>query len=301
VKRVVGLPGERVAIRHGDVYADGRLQRTSLAELKQVAVVVHDDGYRPQKTEGLPARWQGIDEATNWQAAPDGYECHALKFGGQLDWLTYRHWAGVLSSFPRTRESPVRDNDSYNQGVSRDLQDVPDLMLSAVIETHGKGELALRLHDGEEWFEVRLWPERGEAIFWRQGSELARGRFPPGALRRGASIEFALCDQQILLAITGQSIFQVPYERRAKPPQPLDQPIGIGAAGLSVRVSGLRVLRDIHYLDPLNTGANWSAERRLDLDEFFVLGDNPPISQDSRVWKPRSVTRARLLGTVRRR
>ena len=32
VKRVVGLPGETIEIRDGDIYADGRIQRKTLAQ-----------------------------------------------------------------------------------------------------------------------------------------------------------------------------------------------------------------------------------------------------------------------------
>ena len=50
VKRVVGLPGERISIRQGDVYADGRLARKTLPQLRAAAVLVHDSGFEPRHT-----------------------------------------------------------------------------------------------------------------------------------------------------------------------------------------------------------------------------------------------------------
>ena len=40
LKRVVGLPGERVEIRGGDLWIDGRVLRKSLAEMRETAVLV---------------------------------------------------------------------------------------------------------------------------------------------------------------------------------------------------------------------------------------------------------------------
>ena len=56
VKRVAALPGERLEIRGGDLFAGSRIIRKSLGELRQVRVLVHDNDYQPQKTRGLPAR-----------------------------------------------------------------------------------------------------------------------------------------------------------------------------------------------------------------------------------------------------
>jgi len=53
VKRVVGLPGEIVQIRHGDVYIDGQIARKPLAVQRALAIPVDDAYYWP---ENLPSR-----------------------------------------------------------------------------------------------------------------------------------------------------------------------------------------------------------------------------------------------------
>ncbi|MEQ8209345.1 MAG: signal peptidase I [Lacipirellulaceae bacterium] len=102
-------------------------------------------------------------------------------------------------------------------------------------------------------------------------------------------------------------------------------PVGIGAAGAQLKISRIEVLRDIYYLAseyPLNSledygsisnseviegrrlpqlgshrelfsePKNWFRflERRrvsfpVDEEQFFVMGDNSPFSQDARLWK----------------
>jgi hypothetical protein len=111
-------------------------------------------------------------------------------------------------------------------------------------------------------------------------------------------VELALCDHQVLLAVAGETVFGRSYTTSAGQLAAVTRPIGIGASGLSAQVSELIVWRDLYYLDPLNTGRPWSLDRRLASDEFFALGDNAPISRDSRFWPAGSVTRKTLLGSV---
>jgi hypothetical protein len=72
VKRVAGLPGERLAIRGGDLFANGTLVRKNLRELAAVRVLVHDSRFAPHRSVGLPERWQSTRAPTGWHRAPDG-------------------------------------------------------------------------------------------------------------------------------------------------------------------------------------------------------------------------------------
>ena len=82
VKRVVGLPGETIEIRHGDVYADGRLLRKNLAQQRALAMLVHDADFppsarrRPCRRVGGPsgrrARWRAVGGGFTHAAGPDG-------------------------------------------------------------------------------------------------------------------------------------------------------------------------------------------------------------------------------------
>jgi signal peptidase I len=68
-------------------------------------------------------------------------------------------------------------------------------------------------------------------------------------------------------------------------------PVGITARGVDLRVSGLRVLRDVYYIA---SGDGYvmngslpeppSVSYSLQADQFFMLGDNSAASKDSRAW-----------------
>ena len=56
VKRVVGLPGELIRIKRGDVFVNDRIARKSLAEIRAMRMLVHDSRFQPQNAARVP-RW----------------------------------------------------------------------------------------------------------------------------------------------------------------------------------------------------------------------------------------------------
>src|SRR5262249_37725379 len=79
-------------------------------------------------------------------------------------------------------------------------------------------------------------------------------------------------------------------------------PVRIGARGAKLRVSHLKIERDVYYLSELHGGQ--SEERTFELrkdpdddsrDEFLMLGDNSPHSSDSRVWQTTHAVQRHLL------
>jgi hypothetical protein len=74
----------------------------------------------------------------------------------------------------------------------------------------------------------------------------------------------------------------------------------LGARRARVRLQRVELLRDIYYVAPLLAGDNTRDASGhttvLGSDELFVLGDNSPVSEDSRNFGP--VHRSQLLGTL---
>jgi hypothetical protein len=86
---------------------------------------------------------------------------------------------------------------------------------------------------------------------------------------------------------------------REKAIAPGDQPrLQIGAYGGPLEVSHLQVWRDIYYLTPTYLAGEWKAKTPLAEDHFFLLGDNSPVSVDSRQWGEGGVPRESIRGKV---
>jgi hypothetical protein len=314
VKRIVGLPGERIEFRHGDLVADGRVVRKSLVQLRAMAVLVHDHTHQPRSDAALPPRWQSESASSQWRS--DGPR---LVFGPRdesaesLDWISYQHWPCYAGIVPRSQPSPILDNDSYNQQLSRPLNAVTDVMLACRLRTSGRaGRVALEIEVRSDRYRAELCFDRRELALFRNSTELSRSPLLPFAFARGVMLELAWCDGQLLLGIDRHELIRLAMEQNGTGSDGSGLPasgssigrqgsaprIAIGAAGRAVVVDRLRILRDVHYLP-----AEFSANRRrtftqLGADQVFLVGDNVPVSQDSRHWARPGLPVSRILGRV---
>ncbi|MBX7165342.1 MAG: signal peptidase I [Pirellulales bacterium] len=302
VKRVVGLPGEAVEIRAGDVYINGQLQRKSLEECRRLAVLVYDDRHRPRHEPALPARWLGDTTDSQWRVTPTGYVLAAPSeqrdARTEIEWLTYRHWRRVRGWPDQTEESPVNDDSGYNQSLSRLLNYCSDLGLRCRVTCRGGGELWFSLTDGREQFRLRIDRRRGRIELWQNGHLASEAALDAALFHQPAQLELMLFDRQVLVAVDNRLLLPpFHYESSPAPLQPTSRPLAIGARELKVAVDDLVIVRDVFYTQPLAPVKPWGVGEayRLAADEYFMLGDNSPLSDDSRMWTTGPGVRAELL------
>ena len=96
-------------------------------------------------------------------------------------------------------------------------------------------------------------------------------------------------DRRLTVALDGEPLFDpIDYEAPATGPDLGESQVGLGVRGGEIAVENLKIYRDIYYTSVLaNVPRRPFAVDRpyvLGRDEFFVLGDNSPVSNDSRFW-----------------
>ncbi|HMC11529.1 MAG TPA: S26 family signal peptidase, partial [Pirellulaceae bacterium] len=101
-------------------------------------------------------------------------------------------------------------------------------------------------------------------------------------------------------AVDGQTIVCYEYERPAAARPEVIHPLAIGAARETLDLTKLCVWRDVYYLDPQGLLRRWAVTAPLAADEFALLGDNQPVSIDSRNWGPPGVSWQAIVGRVYR-
>ena len=282
VKRIVaGGPG-RVELRDGDVYLNGRIQQKNLDQLRALRVLVHDDHYRSP----LANRWQPAQATSRWKPTRTGYVAAAAAAEApSMDWLDYVQWTCWPNSSPaisRTELVPIFDHDSYNQSLSRgNLHPVADIMLACQLRLDSRGTCVLRVTSRADEFAWELRPaEQACQLRWN-GTLVAQAAYSGGA--SPLAVEMAVCDHRVLAAIEGATVFEFDYRPSSGPAAHHQPRLSVGAAGGSVHFEAPQVYRDVYYSGP-GGATRWEAPQSVEASQWFVLGDNVPVSLDSRLW-----------------
>jgi signal peptidase I len=200
VKRVVGLPGETIYVRDGDVYIDGRIQRKTMAEQRALRIPVFDQKFQASGANWIP-RWLTDPEWTTRKAAfafniavsgglaasnrnsypgesSQGLTSQQLR---SLSWVRYFHWPrlspyatqGGRASLESLRPGAISDSYGYNQPVRiSEKYRVNDLMLATRLDFSGRSaEFVSEDTNGDSTGDVQrvapaddLLAERGEFV-----------------------------------------------------------------------------------------------------------------------------------------
>ncbi|MBC7854782.1 MAG: hypothetical protein IAF94_15225 [Pirellulaceae bacterium] len=299
VKRIAALPRERPGIRHGDLLADGKAVRKSLNELREVSLLVHDNDYQPRS---LPTsgRWLPTEpNNSDWRASSGGFRFLPAVGREEAQWLSYEHWHASASPEPRTTATAIQDNDSYNQAVTRGLNPVRDLLLRCHVQAES-GDFIVTLQDPPHKITLHLQLDSRRFLVLKNGSTIIADNLPRSA--REFTLEAALCDGRFLFAYNRHLVTAFGYDEMPVAGDRQIAPGGksllqIGAYGGPLEVSHLQVRRDNYYLNPNRLSGEWQAEAPLADGHFFLLGDNSPVSVDSRQWGG-GVARDQIVGRV---
>ena len=305
-KRVVGLPGERLSIRGGDLYEGGRIVRKSLAEFREAAVLVHDNDHLPKSLSDAGSRaflrWKPRSPGSSWEPITAGFRWRAAaEARPEVEWLEYVHFRCDASGTPREQPSPVFDNDAYNQSLARRLNAVTDLLLSCDVAFPPRGRLLLAVSARGRRLQVAIDAETGSIAARQNGLEAAGAVAPRRLAGRNVHIEFGQCDAQLILGIAGKQVLSYPLGESTEGSfdgAASEGPLQIAGAGGTLEITHLTVWRDIYLLEPNGTDRDWEMKSPLGASEFLLLGDNPPVSIDGRHWKSPGLSCGQMRGVV---
>ncbi|MBS0202960.1 MAG: signal peptidase I [Planctomycetes bacterium] len=201
--------------------------------------------------------------------------------------------------YEESHVAPVTDNYGYNPVDGGAIPNpVRDVMLSCRIQIEsGAGEFAVQMTDGTRNFTVILDAGHHEVrlLIGDSDAAVATGDWPPALNTGEPTLEVSVIDQQMVVAVDGVPIMQpwpVDFSPETTAPR---SAVRFGGRGLDVHVDQLKLFRDVYYT---STRARNGVNRPYDLEdeEYFVMGDNSPVSHDSRRWDDAPVHRSLLLG-----
>jgi hypothetical protein len=218
----------------------------------------------------------------------------------------------VRALYEESHVGPVTDEYGYNPHEGDHVPaPVRDVMVSLNLAVQGgQGEFAIELTDGAANFtavfdygrhEARLYAaDKAEPVATEPFTPASR----PGSTKNAtdlaaapetARLEMSLFDQQVLVAWDGQPLLGPWTFSTPEGTPPPRYPARFGAQRLSATVSSLVLYRDVYYT---GSRSRHGVQRPYQLgdNELFVLGDNSPVSHDSRRWADGAVPMNLLIG-----
>lgn len=286
VKRVAALPGETWSIENGDLLIDGKRSPKAVGEFLETAVVVHDDRCRPQSLGGT-SRWKPSKTDTVWHLIDNGFVWESPRTP-DVDWLRYENWACVETAPERQGLVPVRDLDPFNASLARTLNEVRDLAVHFDVEIAAEAAIHVAIGQTNE--------DKVAASFAVRPKSTDVIPLPPGRTRH--SVLFGSIDGRTIVTVDGRAVAPRSGPHANSLPVTSVRPVCLSGSGSGMlTISNVRVLRDVFLLDEHGRSGKNTVENELGRDEFALLGDNPPVSIDSRQW-PQPIRRGDILGRV---
>ena len=298
IKRLIGLPEEEIEIIDGDVYIDGLIARKPAQVQQEVWMPVYDRDFQPvnpsQRTAFNGNRWQppfNFDTSA-WQVSAANPTQIVLDVPS--DQVSDLHYGAAPSANAFNITYAYNDVRSYERTPL-----CSDLMVRFHVEAgsaEGQIGVALTKHGVEYKATLDL---AGEMILSqainRRETVLRRKDIDAPAPGVFTLVKFACVDHQLLFEFNGNEL-SVDLGRTpdALPQGDANSPHAAIFGSGKLVVSHLAVFRDIYYTGDGQSSREARAVEgnpfKLNKDEFFVLGDNSPNSEDGRWWRAPHLT-----------
>jgi signal peptidase I len=304
IKRLVGLPGEELRLVAGNVYTrplagdkgmgPWQIQRKPAFVQRAVWQPIYHSTFYPLDAQIRPWKtpWQPAGPtADRWTLSDNGQEYRFNSPDAQPGVLSFR--------FSRRTASQYYAYNMLGRGPGEEFVD--EMRIAATVIPQGPGARATFTTTGRSMaFRAVIEPDgkislhrsvMGETGPGAWSEPLVQGRTRPLPADRASRVEFWHADQALSLWIDGALAAYWTYDMDMDQPanvQPTRQPpaAAIEVQGPTVAMRDIELDRDLYYTQSFGRPIFGAATNPAVIppDRFFVMGDNSPQSEDSRLW-----------------
>ena len=290
IKRLVGLPGEKIRVTHGDIQINGLIESKPLEVQEYFWIPIHDSAVK--ENGQVESAWNA---SPGWIRNNAGWDFNQIQGEGQLKYVrgvnnkyNYNSLRGSTTGI----SSPVRDLDLRTTLRATPEPGKSEARLSLSIQNHpSEYRWSFPFETGNAELEL-IKPDRAPNVL----ATLEGFALEPD---RKYQIEVQVVDRRVRLIVDGKLLSDI-----ALPATELESGTAVGnqvalASGVSIgakkcggTIEHLQLFRDQHWTLDGNYGI--STPYQIEANRYFVMGDNSPSSLDSRYWG--SFARSNLLG-----
>jgi len=297
IKRLIGLPNEKVQIIDGDIYIDDKIARKPAKIQNELWMPVYNNDYQPVRPRdgsfnghvwAQPFRNVGDSKwITTDSSSPTVFSLDSPV--GQLNTMAYD--TSIGNDFKATYAYDDIDTYSY-MPVCSDLMVCFDCLAN---DSEGRIGITLSKYETTYRAEVYLWSGTMVVTKHEKGKEpeeLVAISIPIPKMNQQTHVKFANVDHQLFFEYGGTKwTYDLGRDLEDAGPirEDIEPRVEIFGSG-KLTLSHIAIFRDIHYTEPTyssrgnGTRATKDNPFILKEDQFFVLGDNSPNSEDGRLW-----------------
>jgi signal peptidase I len=297
IKRLIGLPGEKVEIIDGDVYINDKIARKPPKVQNELWMPVYNNDYQPARPE------DGNFNGHTWS--------QPFKNIGDSSWNTTNSNSPTIF----TLDSAADQINSlvYDTSIGNDFRTIyaydeinrydempicSDLMVRFHCRSAGsKGRIGIALSKYETTYRAEVLFSIGTMIITKQEKgkepeELDKISIQHPRVNEEAFVKFASVDHRLIFEYSStKRTYDLGRNMEDAGPikENIEPRVEIFGSG-KLTLSHIAIFRDIHYTNPGYPGRNGQTRASrgnpfsLEKDQFFVLGDNSPNSEDARLW-----------------
>ena len=299
IKRVIGLPGEKVWFKNGNVFlqtqnAEPKLLRKNWAQQKATRVLMHDNQFQSQDS-----RWVSLAPASQLAGAvPQRFEA------ADRNWLRYQPRRCYEHLLGQSWTPRIEDTYGFNQDVSRQLNSVNEVCVefefdpAATAIQDRQAELLVAIVVGDQTHLARFAFE-GDSVdvqlFGRDEKLTAVTRCHIGRQRVVCGV--SNIDQQIIVVVGDKQVCSIDLAEDGSS-DPVELLLSLRPSN-PVDFRRVRLWRDVYYFSSVSRKELLQRQAgTAGAEGYFVVGDNLPVSQDSRFWLHPRVEATDILGVV---
>jgi len=267
VKRLIGLPGERVDVRNGQIFINGEIARKPGRVQEELWQGVYD-GLNADRAAGY---WRA---SSGWEARPEGL----LLSEASQAWQAIQY------------DKPILDFYVYNGREGDNV--VGDILVQGHLNSEGpSGSLAVLITNEEGTWKAVFSPMGPVlSVELRLNEHLVDKASPRISSERDFDFRFSVADAGQQVRVNGMTVIDHQTELTLDQAPKYTEASGVAfeGQGSQMLVSQVIIKRDVYYTLAILRPDRDPSVRPYGTDvaegHYLGMGDNSPISSDSRWW-----------------